>query len=371
MGNTNMDLLFPEFWAASFEEIHAGKYTLQNQVSRKFDSKIAEKGDQVNVPLLPSANGHEYSGGEVTTTSDITQSTVPVILNRGFAENFTLEGKDYSLSPYDLISTYGVACAEAILRDVNKSLYLQMLHGTNKGAAVALASVDVADVINAKDALDALQVDDNNRILVMSSSVHNKFLAKSAFQYVNQSGTDAAMKMGIVDEKFGFNFVTNHAIAKYTPADVAGSCASAAANAVAIVVTAFDDDAKPVRVGDILTIADDTTEYTVTSTILTGGDTTTIGISPPLVVAITAAKVVTIVPSESMVGMHRSALALASRPFAAIPEQLGVKSSITNYKGLPIRISVWASGLVIKVQYDILYGCKLVHKDRIYRLPVK
>jgi hypothetical protein len=371
MGNTNMDLLYPEFWAQSFEEIHPGKYNLHNNVSRKLESVVGQFGDQVNVPITPSSVASDYDGGEVTTTDDITQATVPVKLDKSKKANFTLSGKDYSLSPYDLIQSYGVSKAESIIRAVNDDLYLEMLKGTNFGVPINFNDFQESSVIAIKDGLDKLKADDINRVLVVSPSAENKLLARPAFQYVNYSGTDQSMKLGIVDEKFGFKFVPNHSISKYTPADVAGACAAADLNATEITVTAFDDDAKPVRIGDMLTIADDTTVYTVTGTTLTSGDTTKIKIFPALAVAIAAAKVVTITPSESAVGMHKSAIALASRGYAELPSDMGVRSKVINYKGLPIRVSVWASGLVIKVQFDILYGCQMVHNDRLYRLHLK
>ena len=113
MSNTNMDILNPEFWAQSFEEIHSGKYTLQNQVSRKFEKVIGEVGDTVNVPIVPSSTASDYDGGEITTVDGITQSTVIVTLDKSKEADFMLTGKDYSLNTYDLITTYGVSKAEA------------------------------------------------------------------------------------------------------------------------------------------------------------------------------------------------------------------------------------------------------------------
>jgi hypothetical protein len=370
MGNTNVDLLYPEFWAQAFEEIHPGKYNLHNEVSRKFENQVADFGDKVNVPIVPNSEASDYDGSEVTTTDEVTQAAVEVALDKSKKANFSLKGKEYTMSPYDLIQTYGVSKAESIIRAVNNDLYLEMLKGTNFGTPINLTDFQEDNVVDIKDGLDSLKADEINRVLVLSPSAQNKLLKRDAFQYQNYSGTDA-QKTGVVDDRFGFKFVPNHSIAKYTPSDSAGATSSAAIGVAAIAVTAFDDDAKPVRVGDILGIADDTTVYTVTSTTLTAGNTTNIGIYPTLQKQITTSKVVTITPSESAIGMHRSAVALASRGYAEIPAELGVRSKIVNYKGLPVRVNVWASGLVIKVQYDILYGCKLVHNDRLYRLPLK
>ena len=375
MSNTNMDALYPEFWAQAFEEVHSGKYNLQNQVSRKFEKVIGQMGDTVNVPIVPSSTATDYDGGEVTSVDGITQSTEQVILNKSKKANFELTGKDYSMSPYDLISTYGVSKAEAILKAVNDSIYLEMLKGTNFATPLTASSFNEDYVIDIKDGLDSKGVDDLNRILVCSTSAMNRLLKADAFQYVNYSGTDEAMRQGIIDEKFGFKFVPSSVIGKYTPADVAGAVnleAGYSAGATSMIVDAFNDDAKPVRVGDIFHMGSGTAYYTVTDTEVTSSDTTKITFSPGLVETTVANDaVINIDASESVIGMHRSAIAFASRGYGLIPEGLGVRSSIIDYKGLPIRVSVWSSGLVIKVQYDILYGVKLVHNDRLYRLPLK
>jgi len=366
-----MDLIYPEFWAQAFEEIHTGKYTLQNQVSRKFEAIVGQMGDTVNVPIIPSSTAVDYDGGEVTTVDGITQSTAQVILNKSKKANFELTGKDYSMSPYDLISTYGIAKAEAILKAVNDEIYLTALGGTNFGAPIAASAFTEDSVIDIKDGLDSKSVDDINRILIISTSAHNKLLKQDAFQYVNYSGSAEAMQKGIVNNKFGFEFVPCTSVGKYTAADVTGACASADLGASTLVLSGLVDAAAPVRVGDMVSIESDTTDYTVTSTVLTAGNTTSISISPALGTAISASKTVTISPSESAIGLHKSAIALAARGYGVMIDGLGARCKIINYKGLPIRVSVWGSGLVIKVQFDILYGVKLVHNDRLYRLPLK
>ena len=53
MSNTNMSYLYPEFWAAGFDALDVGQYNLQNFVSRGVESKLANAGDTVNVPIAP------------------------------------------------------------------------------------------------------------------------------------------------------------------------------------------------------------------------------------------------------------------------------------------------------------------------------
>jgi hypothetical protein len=62
-------------------------------------------------------------------------------------------------------------------------------------------------------------------------------------------------------------------------------------------------------------------------------------------------------------------IAFAARAYATA-EKPGVRTSVINVRGLPIRVTVWtdSSTLNTNVQYDILYGTKLVNDNRVVRL---
>lgn len=371
MPNTGIDYLYPEFWAQAFDEIQPGKYNLQNSVSRKFEGLIGNMGDTVNVPIMPTSTASDYDGGEVTSTDSTTQSTVQVILNNSKKANFELKSGEYSMSAYDLIQNYGISKAEAVVKAVNDTIYLEMLKGTNFGTPIALTAFNEDYVVDIKDGLDVLKVDDNDRILVVSPSAYNKLLKADAFQYNAYAGNSDAMDRGVINSKFGFDIIPCHSVSRYTPYDLSGQVnygSGYSSGTSTIAVDGFDDDQRAIRYGDIFTIGSD--KYTVTDTTLLSGDTIGISFSPGLTGSTANDTPVLFTPSESAVGMHKSAVALAARAYAPIPEGMGARSSIVNYKGLPIRISVWQSGLVVRVQYDILFGVKLTHNERLYRLPL-
>ena len=70
-----------------------------------------------------------------------------------------------------------------------------------------------------------------------------------------------------------------------------------------------------------------------------------------------------------VVAFHKNAVAFVSRPYdISLINGNGVKSSVGSYKGVPVRVSMWVEGLVLKVQFDILYGITLVNADRAYKI---
>lgn len=368
MSNNNMDFLYPEFWAQSFQSLNMGEYNLQNLISRDFDTQVEKFGTKVNVPLAQDfGDADDFVPGSSIAATAITQEEAEVALNLSKRKTINLTAKELSLSPYDLIQNYGVGMVKSLLLTVNKEIYKEALKAKHFIDACAGISEDF--VVSAGTKLSNLEVGQVGRVCVASPDVMGALKKIDAFQAVDNSGQDDIMKDGLITRRMGFNFYENNAIAKYTPADLAGSCAAADLGATEITVTAFDDDAKPVRAGDKLTIADDTTVYTVTGTTVTAGDTTKIGIYPALAVAIAAAKVVTITPVQSALCFVPSAMALAARSYGVLPEGTGVKSSVSKYNGLPVRFSVWHDGILgLNVQADVLFGTKLVHQNRIVRI---
>lgn len=370
MANTNMDALYPEFWFASFDSLDIGIYNLQQMVSRDVEPLLAKAGDTVNVPLTPDMDeAEDWTPGDVITAQGITQETAPVVLNQSKKKTIGLTGKELSLAPYDLIETYGVPMAKSILKAVNNYLYQTLM--PTRYFTDCRSSFDEDKVVDLKTALDKAEVGKANRRLVAGTDDIGAMLKLDAFQHVDKSGDQNAMVEGLVKRKFGFDIYENHIIDTYTPADLSGAVHTdgGLTGGTSLVVDGFNDDARPIRPGDIFTIATETgtPQHTVVSTTKSSGDTIGIVFTPPLAGAVSDGDAITVVPSRSILGFVPAAVAFAARTYAPLPN---VRTAVIRYLDLPIRIVVWvdSSTLNVNVQYDILYGAKMVNPKRVARL---
>jgi hypothetical protein len=370
MSNTNIDLLYPEFWAASFDALNMGEYQLQNLVSRQYESQIGQAGDQVNVPIaVDFGDADSWTPGDAISGTAITQTTAPVILDKSFKKGINLNGRELSLSPYNLIDSYGVGLAKSMVRQVNLEIYKEALKSTYWVDATGGISEDL--VVSAGTKLSENEVGMVGRNFVASPGVMGALMKVDAFQHVDTTGTADVMANGLINRRMGFDFYSNNAIAKYTPADLLGAIdGDVAAGVSTMDVTGLDDDATPIRAGDIFTVAGDSTKYTVTATTVdTGADTVSLTFSPALVANPASSAVITFVGTQSALAFVPSAVALAARPYASLPDGAGVRSTVVNAMGLPIRISVWHDAkLGVQVQYDVLFGVKLIDAKRMVRL---
>lgn len=373
MANSNIDALYPEFWAAAFDELNVGEYGMQNRVSRKYDGTLGQSGDTVNVPIsVDFGDADDWTPGDPITASNITQTTVAVTLDKSKKKTINLTGKELSLSPYDLIQSYGSGMAKSLISTVNKELYKTALGSTYFVDARAGISEDF--IADAGTKLSNNEISMMNRVFEGSPDILGACMKLDAFQHVDTTGSDDVMRDGRIARRFGFDFYQNNAFAKYTPADLAGAVNNAAgyaAGATTMTVDGFDDDTNPLRVGDIFVMATDSTStpHTITAVTTTSSDTTSITFSPGLVEDELDNAVINVVATQSALCYVPSGIALAARPYAVLPEATGVRSSVVTMNGLPIRISVWHDGyLGVKVQYDLLFGTKLIDAKRVVRI---
>jgi len=371
--NVNMDYLYPEFWAAGFDDLDIGEYNLQNFVNRDAQSLLASFGDTVNVPITPDfGEASDWVPGATITPSNTTQTTAIVTLDKSKQEARGFNDKELSLSKYDLIKSYAAPMAKSILTAVNKSLYLEMMKTQYWIDATGGISEDL--VSDAGTKLSKNEVGRNMRRLVGSPDVIGALKKIDVFRDYNTNNTTSIIKDGLITRQLGFDIYENNIISKYTPADLTGAV-DVAANLVtgvtSMVVDGFNDDANPVRTGDLFKFTGQSYAgyYSVVSTLQPAGDTTTIVFTPPLVDATLDNCVITVTPTQSALAFVPSALAFAARAYT-VSAKPGVNSSIVDVRGLPVRISTWTdtSTLNLNVAFDILYGQTMVNEKRCVRI---
>jgi hypothetical protein len=366
-GNTSVDVSYPEFWAASFDALDKGAYYLQSLVSRDYENLVANKGDKVNVMIAPSFSASDWTPGDSLTPTDTTQTAVAVELDGSKRVTFNLTGKETSLSAYDLVTEWGKPAAEAILAAVDTYIYNKMI--ASPYLVYAVSGLTESSIIDARTALSNRKIGPN-RAIVGAPDDFGTLMKLAAFSQANITTRTDVILDGMITDRYGFKFYEDNAISKYTPADLVGAVnhgAGYVSGDTTMVVDGFNDDANPIRKGDVFTVAGSSAKYTVQSTTTTTSDTTGITFLPALDATIADDAAITFVATRSMLAFTQNAFAFASRPYDMnIP---GVATSVVNYRGIPIRISVFHDGKLGKtVQMDILFGGVIVDNRRIQKV---
>ena len=368
-----MDKLYPEFWAMGWDMIDMGEYNLHNMVSKDVSGEVKEKGESVNVMLQPDLGDADDYDGATIVTSNIAQESVNVKLDHGKQKTISLTSKDLSKSAYDLLQNYAAPMAQSIIRSVSKDVYKQLIQSPY--FVDATSGITEALLIDAGTKLSKNKVPRGSRKLACSPDAYGALLKLANLTAADGTGDGGvARQEGMLINRYGFQIGEDNGIEKYAPFDITGAVNNSgtayAAGATTIVVDAFNDDANPVRPGDMFKIADETGTpfHTVISTAKTSDDTTSITFCPGIVDGAANDAVVTFTATQSAVAFAPSAVGLAMRPWAELPSDLGVRSMVFDANGVPVRISVWQESLNVKVQYATLYGISTYRNSRIVRL---
>ncbi|EMS84089.1 hypothetical protein [Leptospira noguchii] len=367
----NSQLLYPEFWFAGWDLIDQGILNFQNLVSRSIEPTLSGAGKSVTVPIQPDmGDADDYDVKVSPTPAPVIQKAKEVMLTQRKRKTIELDSEELSLSPYSLIENYAAPMALSIYRSVNKFIYTNLLKTPN--LIDGRTTFDRATLIELRTMMSNNKVT-GRKSLVVSPDDYGSILSIPELLKANESGSNAAIQDGIVATALGFNISENHAIETYTPADLVGAVnypAGYLQGETKIVVNGLVDASKPLRIGDVFKVAGETGSpfHVILITTVTAGNTTEITFDPPLQSAVANSAAVTITPTKSLVGFTPSAFAFAARAYNQFPAGTGVNSSVAMLAGLPIRISVWVEGLILKVQYDLLYGGEVINANRIARI---
>ena len=283
MPNAGISQLAPESFTSMFEEMDFGMYNLQNIVSRKFESSMADHGDTVVVPLAVEPNeATDYVAGNPIAAEDIVQETVKVVLNKSKKTVFQLTDKELTLSKYELVTNYLTPHMEKLLEIVNNDIIDVMKTAATKVFYPTDGVMSSDTIIDCRKALDNNKAGRTGRVFVIDPDKMADMLKATEFKDLQSLGGDDTKQEAVIGRRYGFDFVENHDVTE-----------------------AF--------------------------------------------------------------AFNPSAIALAAKPYTTV-EKPGVKVAVGDYKGIPIRVSIWTVNLVTMVQLDILYGVQLVHQKRIIQV---
>lgn len=378
MANTNMDVLYPEYWATVAETLDVGSYDLPRLVSNRNELTAGNMYQQVNVPLTADlGDAVAYDTATPVTPTAISQEAAQVVLNRSFGKAITLTRQELTHSAVDLVKTYMPGLMKALMKQMSLDVYLAGLQ--SEYVVDARTTFDHTKIAAAYGILDLNEVSEDMRVLVSGPEAYKDMLTFDSFTRADFAGNPETLRTAQLPERYGFRIAKDHSILKYTPADVTGAINNGAGYTSAdftIAVDAFNDDARPLRVGDLFTVASESGSpiHSVVSTTTTSSDTT--GITFRTINGMTnAAKaddaVVTVSPTSSLLAMHPSAIAFASRPYANLPSGVGANQQVmTLPNGVNATLSIWQDGLVVQVQMDALWGVTMVHRKRCARIVV-
>lgn len=245
-------------------------------------------------------------------------------------------------------------------------------YGTAGTAPFATAS-NMGDMAQMKGILDKNGAPRGNRFMVLSLGAETSLLTNQTNMIkVNESGSDAALRQGIIMPTYGFNVKSSFA-AENNEHTATGAGTVAINNASGYKIGAkelvIDGATAASSAGDIVTIGTAGDKYVVGA----NSSTTKLVLNPTgLVHDVLDDAAVTLVSTayKASVAFHKNAIALAIRP-PAVPEINGVKTDSALSReyftdplsNITYEVAVYAGQREIQYQVSVAWGVKAVNGE--------
>jgi len=212
---------------------------------------------------------------------------------------------------------------------------------------------------------------DGQLSLVMSTTAGTKMRNLSALYKVNESGDNRLLRQGVLGDVGGFMMRESGQIVGHTKGAGTGYDINVASEAVGQTTITLDGgtvNTTGIKAGDVVTFAGDANKYVVTTGLTAAAGDIVIG-APGLRIAAASGVEMTVGDSFTPnVGLHRSAIELAMRPFA---KPFGGDAAVDvmvvqdPFSGLTFEISVYKGFNKAMIYVGAVWGYKAWKQDAI------
>ena len=331
------------------------------------------KGQTIYSPVVPVAN----TIGDITPAMTVTAATDQTIGTKSLTiDNYKTTGFNWTAEEEFGVNT-GVGMerimadqlAQAFRSHVNAietALYLAAYKGASRAIGTTAGTAPIlADFAGVKKILDDNGAPGSGRSVVIDTTAGVALRGIANLFKVNEAGDSSLLRSGILGNLYGMDIRESAGIQPVT----AGAMASATSTNAAFTVgqTAIPlatAGTGVVAAGDIITFANDTNKYVVSSVAFAGanpasGDIITLA-APGLRVAQAAAtRAITVLATATRnIVLCKNALTLAARlPKFQANDQAADRAVIVDPNtGIPFELTMWPGQRMVKYEISIAYG---------------
>lgn len=336
----------------------------------------AAEGQSVRVPIVPTNTSSSISPAmAVPSAADQTIDNVAIVINKAKAVPFSWEGNEQvglnSGVGYGNIRVNQIAQAmRTLVNEVEADLCgLQSTFSRAYGTAGTTPFGTAGDFTDATQAMKILKdngapVQDNH--LIVNTSAGAIFLGKQSNSSVNYDAT--ILRQGVFQTLAGMDVRESGQVVTQTAGAMASATTTNAVLSVGqTVLPLATAGTGVVAAGDVITLANDTNKYVVTSVSFAGanpasGDSITIA-APGLLKAQSAAtRAITVIATSARnMAFNRSAIVLATR-MPQRPQEGDMAIDVMTIQdprsGLAFEVSIYPGYRKIRYEIALAWGVK-------------
>lgn len=336
----------------------------------------AAEGQSVRVPIVPTNTSSSITPAmSVPAAADQTIDNVAIVINKAKAVPFSWEGNEQvglnSGVGYGNIRVNQIAQAmRTLVNEIEADLCgLQSSFSRAYGTAATTPFGTAGDFTDASQVLKILKDNGSplfDNQLVVNTSAGANFLGKQGNSSVQFDAS--IMRQGVFQTVSGMDIRESGQVVTQTAGAMASATTSASALTVGqTVLPLATAGTGQVAAGDVITLANDTNKYVVTSVSFAGanpasGDTITIAAPGLLKAQASATRAITVVATSARnMAFNRSAIVLATR-MPQRPQEgdmaLDVMTIQDPRSGLAFEVSIYPGYRKIRYEIALAWGVK-------------
>ena len=215
------DRLVPEIWAKEIADNRVDNLVLWALIDGRYSSEISQKGDTLHVPFLAEITDDTSVNSSVTSASTIDAldaTLVDLYIDRYIRKALGVQDVAKTQSAYELRSPYTTRLGRFLDRAKDEEVFKKAVDGTTgfTGAVSATGNTNTTlafkDIVNAAAILDANNVPEDNRFIVVNGYGRADLRQIPEFTAYKETGDAGLVKSmtGFVGHIYGMPvYVTN------------------------------------------------------------------------------------------------------------------------------------------------------------------
>jgi len=364
MSNT---LLTPQVIAREALMLLSNNLVMGALVHRDYSNEFARVGDTVTIrkPATFVARDADTDVGALVT-QNVTEQSTSVVMNEHKYVRVAVTSKELTLSLNDFSTQILQPMILPIAQVIDADLAALYKYVPYTFGTAGTTPDELADLAGVRKVMNINKAPNTDRRLVIDPTAEAALLPVMAeLLAAKPTQPNPALENAILGRVMGFDtYMSQNIVTHDAPADRAAAIDLEAGYLAGVSAIHLDALTQALTVGDHLTIAGDTTVYTVIVAGTLSGADQDVTLYPALQAAADNDDVVTVVDNfAANLAFHRNAFALVSRPLAA--PMSNVRSEVINFNGMGARVVYdWDSGAMSDVvTLDVLYGVKCIYPE--------
>lgn len=345
-------------------------------------SDTMAKGQTVYSPVAPTGEAVADISPAMTVTaaSDQTIGTKSISVDNFKTKGFNWTGEEeFGINTgtrmEKLMRDQLAQCFRAHANAMETAIWTAAYKGASRAIGTTAGTAPIlADFAGAKKILDDNGAPASDRSVVLDTTAGVALRGISNLYKVNEAGDNGLLRNGTLGSLYGFALRESAAILPVTAGAMASATSSNAAFTVGqTVIPLALAGTGVVAAGDIITFANDTNKYVVTSVSFAGANpaaTDSITIAAPGLQKAQAAatRAITVfVTSTRNLALSRNAISLATRlPKSQAGDLAADRTIITDpNSGISFELTMWPGQRMVKYEVAIAYGFTVIKPEHL------